>query len=123
VVFRLFEFQRIEIGSQMAAHAVGADHHDGAYRIARGLLHLFFGNLDARGLGILLQLVADDLGGSLFIDAPIAVERGDQFAIAGDRPVGPLPGSAACIIGHISGLIAQFGEKGGPFGPNLEGSF
>ena len=37
---RRLQPERVEIGVEMAAHAVGADHHDGADRIARRLLDL-----------------------------------------------------------------------------------
>ena len=39
---RRLEAERVEMGVEMAAHAVGADHHDGADRIARRLLDLLF---------------------------------------------------------------------------------
>ena len=32
--------ERVEIGMQVAAHAIGPDHHDGADRIARRLQHI-----------------------------------------------------------------------------------
>ena len=34
------ELERVEIGMQMPAHAIGTDHHDGADRIARRLQHI-----------------------------------------------------------------------------------
>ena len=37
VVVALLEAERVEVGVEMAAHAVGADHHQGADRIARRL--------------------------------------------------------------------------------------
>ncbi len=40
VLERLGEPQRVEVGVQVAAHAVGADHHDGAHRIARRAQHV-----------------------------------------------------------------------------------
>ena len=46
VLVRL-EAERIEIGVEMAAHAVGADQHQGVDRIARRLLHVGRGELDA----------------------------------------------------------------------------
>ena len=49
VLERLGDAERIEIGVQMAAHAVGADHHDGAHRIARRLMHVGVGQHDAVG--------------------------------------------------------------------------
>ena len=42
--------ERIEIGVEMAAHAVGADQHQRVDGIARRLLHLGRRNLDAFGL-------------------------------------------------------------------------
>ena len=43
VVARRLEPERIEVGVEMAAHAVGADHHDGADGIVRRLLHRALG--------------------------------------------------------------------------------
>ncbi|MNL55002.1 hypothetical protein D3C87_1783800 [compost metagenome] len=40
VIDRCGNAQRIEIGMQMAAHAEGADHHDGAHAVARCLQHV-----------------------------------------------------------------------------------
>ncbi|OWK18647.1 hypothetical protein AJ88_00180 [Mesorhizobium amorphae CCBAU 01583] len=47
VLERLGDAERVEIGVQMAAHAVGADHHDGAHRIARRLVHIGVGQRGA----------------------------------------------------------------------------
>ena len=44
------EAERIELGVEMAAHAVGADQHQRVDRIARRLLHVGGGELDALGL-------------------------------------------------------------------------
>ena len=46
VLLRL-EAERIEVGVEMAADAVGADQHQRADRVARRLLHVGGGNLDA----------------------------------------------------------------------------
>ena len=76
VLLRL-EPERIELGVEMAAGAVGADQHQRVDGIARGLLHLGGGNLDALGLRLALDLVADGL-----LDlAPVAGQRRDQFAV------------------------------------------
>ena len=48
VLLRL-EPERIELGVEVAADAVGADQHQRADRIARRLLHVGGGNLDALG--------------------------------------------------------------------------
>ena len=87
---RRLELERVEMGVEMAAHAVGADHHDGADGIARRLLHGAVADLDAAGAEPGLDLLAE-LGGD---PAPVAVERGDQLAI-GDRPASPAAAIAA----------------------------
>ena len=61
VLERLGDAERIQIGVQVAAHAVGADHHDGANRIARRLQDLFLAQA-RRAVGRLgLQLAGDVL--------------------------------------------------------------
>ena len=76
---------------QVPAHAIGADHHDGADRIARRLQHVDRGRRRrAVGLGLLGQRLPG-LDGDL---APVAVERRDQLAIGGLRPV-----AARCQLG------------------------
>ena len=86
VMVRL-EAERVEIGVEMPARAVGADQHQGVDRIARGLLDLGGGELDAGALGARLHLVAD----RLFDLVPIAIERGNEFAARRLRPVRPRP--------------------------------
>ncbi len=74
----------------MAANAIGADQHQRMYGIARGLLHVGGGNLDAVALRLGLDLVAERL-----LDfAPVAVERGDKIASRRLRPVRLFPGGA-----------------------------
>ncbi len=71
IVRLLGDSERIELGVQMSAHAVGPDHHDGADRIPRCLQHIAgIGSLSG-GFRLLLELVADNL----FDRAPIAVQR------------------------------------------------
>src|SRR5262249_2835817 len=79
------EAERVEIGVEVPARAVGANQHQGADRIARRLLDLGGGDVSARGLRPRLDLVAER---PLHL-APIAVERGDELAAR--RRVGPLP--------------------------------
>ncbi len=57
---RLGDAERVEIGVQMAAHAVGADQHDGAHRIARRLVHVGVGEHDAVGDRLVLDLASPD---------------------------------------------------------------
>ncbi len=84
------EAERIEIGVEMAARAVGADQHQRVDGVARRLLHMGGREFDAGGLRPCLDLVADRL-----LDlAPVAVERRDELAACALRPVRPLPGRA-----------------------------
>ena len=88
LVLRRLEPERIEIGVEMAARAIGADQHQRADRVAGGALDIGGGKIDAAGLRLRLDLGADavaDLG-------PVAVERRDQIAALGQRrPVRPRP--------------------------------
>ena len=49
LVVRRLEAERIEIGVEMAAHAIGADQHERAHRIAGRPLDFGGGNFDAFG--------------------------------------------------------------------------
>jgi len=84
VMVRL-ETERVEIGVEVPARAIGANQHQGVDRVARRLLDLGGGDVDARSLRPRLDLVAER---PLHL-APIAVEGGDEFAAR--RRVGPLP--------------------------------
>ena len=61
IAFRrmLFDAERIEIGVQMAARAVGADQHDGLHRVAGRLQHLLGRERDALIGRLAVDLVAD----------------------------------------------------------------
>ena len=91
LVLARLEPERIEIGVEVAADAVGADQHQRVDRIARRLLHVGGRKLDALGLRLRLDLVADRL-----LDlAPVAVSaatssprgRCGQFGRCQDGPL------------------------------------
>ena len=111
VFFRL-EAERIELGMEMAAHAVGADQHQRVDGIARGLLHLGRGNLDA----FALCLGGDFLAQPLFGFRPLPVERGHQIAVRAQRPIRFFPGGAARSFSDVGAVVFQAGEKLPPFG-------
>jgi hypothetical protein len=112
VVARRLEPERVEAGVQVAAGAVGADQHQRADGIARRLLHLGGGDLGAGDLRLGLDLVADRL-----LDlAPVAVERRDQLAPLGLRPVALLPRGAAGAARHVGGAVLEAREERLPFG-------
>src|SRR5712691_487559 len=102
VVARL-EAERIEIGVEMPARPVGADQHQRMDRIARGLLHLGGGELDAGDLRARLDLVGD----ALLDLAPIAVERGNEFALRPWRPVRLLPRGPAGAGDDARAVVLQ----------------
>ena len=80
---------------QMAAHAIGPDHHDRADRIARGLQHIVdtgIGNAQRCGL------LADGLFGLYGDLAPVTVQRTDKLAIGGLRPVLAAPAWTVGIL-------------------------
>ena len=95
----------------MAAHAEGADHHDGAHRIARRLQHVGVGQGGAVGDSLILDLLFE----GLFDKPPIAVERRHQFAIGLDRPMAGAPGRALGVLADIAGIIGQAVEEFAPF--------
>ncbi len=116
VIETRLDAERIEIGVQVAAHAIGADHHDRAHRIARGAMQVGGRKRLALGGGLALDLVAENLLGR----APVAVERGNHLAAGGKRPVRTLPRSAArvlldrrAIVVHRLEELAPFGRDGG----------
>ena len=88
------ESERIEIGMQVTADAIGANEHQRAHQIAGRLLDIGRGDFNALGLRLGLDLVAD----RPFDLAPVAVERGHQFAVAADRPVRLFPRRPAGVL-------------------------
>ncbi len=117
------ETKRVKLGMQVTAHAIGADHHDGANRIARCLQHFGFGHgLAGRsggGFGLGLNLLFD----SLLDHAPVTIERIDEIAAFGDRPVLALPGGTLCGLRHIGRIVGQRLEEGPPLIGNRRGIF
>ena len=83
---RLFHPERVEIGGEVAADAVGADDHDGADAVEHGLLDLILGHSDA-----LLGRLAFDLFGDLLRLGPLAVEGLGQLVLGLRWPVGAGP--------------------------------
>ncbi len=60
-VARRLDAERIEIGVEMAAHAIGADQHQRADGIAGRLMHVGGGDFGALGLRLGGELAADRL--------------------------------------------------------------
>jgi len=99
--------QRIEIGGQVAAHAEGADHHEGAHRIHGGLAHLIYGKLGVGGLGLGLDLGAH----RFFHGGPVAIKGGNEVTGRGQRPILAGPGRPGNLLLGGSGIIIKTGKK------------
>ena len=109
--FLRLEPERIELGVEMAADAIGADQHQRADGIARRLLHLFGGQFDAARLRRGFHLVA----GGLRRGRPFAGQRSDQLAVVVHGPMRLLPGGAAGDLRHLFGSVLQALKEFAPF--------
>src|SRR5215471_2565942 len=106
-VFRGFESERIQICLQMAARAIGANQHERLDGIARCLLNGTGRDFDTPGLRRGSHLVADVL-----LDlVPIGIELRDEIAVRDRRPVGPLPGRTAGVLGYVPLGVFEAGKK------------
>ena len=116
-VARRFDAERIELGVEMAAHAVGPDQHQRAHRIARRLMDVAGRYLDALGLRLGGELGADGL-----LDLhPVAVERGGQVVLWRKRPVVAAPGGAFGVLADVGGGVFQALEELLPLGVDRAG--
>src|SRR5690606_20275279 len=110
VVFqRIGNAERVQVRMQMPTHAIRADHHDRMYAVRGRLADLFF-RLAATIYGLLAQLALD----MTFNCAPVSIERRDQLAIRGDRPVLLLPGGAGSSLLDAVGIVLELLEEGLP---------
>ena len=109
--FLVAHLQRVQIGNQMTAIAIGADDHQGAHAVENGALHLFAAQLDTLFAGGLPDLLGVDLG----IGRPLPVERLCQLVIRRGRPVGPEPRRACGLFPDVAGIFGQFGKELRPF--------
>jgi hypothetical protein len=82
------EPERVEIGMKVPARPVGADQHERADGVARGLLDFGGGELDAG----FLRARADFVGhGSVHLGPAVGAERRGDVVTGQERPVGALP--------------------------------
>src|SRR4029077_7553369 len=105
VVHARLETERIELGVEMAADAVGTDQHQRVDRVARGLLYIDGGQFDACALRLRPDLLAELLLGV----GPLAVERGEKLVTLDRRRL--FPGGAARAPGDVRGLVLQAREE------------
>src|ERR1700694_4546265 len=116
-VARRLDTERVELGVEMAAHAVGPNQHQGADRIARRLVDIGRGQLAALGLRLGGDLGAD----GLFHLRPVAVERRSQPAPRRPRPLVPTPGQPFGVLYRVGRLVLQALEEGLPVGVHRSG--
>ncbi len=112
LVIRRLQAERIEVGMEMPAGAIGADQHERPYRVAGGALNVGGGKLDALGLCLRFDLRAERLADF----GPVAVERRDELAALWRRPVGTAPRRTIGAFDHVAGVILEALEEGVPFG-------
>ena len=103
----LAQLERIQLGDQVAAHPVGADHHQGAHRIHGRPPDLVL----RKRLSGFLRLAVDLRGDFAFVGGPVTVQRADQFAIGVGRPVGARPGRPPGLLDHIVPVVLEIGEE------------
>ncbi len=118
-VARRLDPERIELGVEMAAHAVGPDQHQGTHRIARRLMDIGRRQFGAFGLRLGGKLGANHL----FDFRPVAIERGGQLVARRQRPVVPAPGWSFGVFPDVGRLVFQTLEERLPFGVHRSGVF
>ena len=113
VVRTRIDVERIELGMQVPAHAIGADQHDGVNGIARRLQHV--GLVD--GTEPLASAFALILSPTTFSTcAQLPSMRGHQIAVGGDRPVGLFPRCAPGALLDSLLVVLQCAEERLPLG-------
>ncbi len=115
----LGQAQRIEIGGEVATHAEGADHHQGAHRIHGGLAHFINGKPGACCFALGLNLAAN----GFFHRRPIAIKGGDEIARRRQRPIFTSPGRTGNLLPGGGRVIVQAGKKLPPVGIHGGGVF
>ena len=114
---RQFDAQRIEVGLQMAAHAIAADQHQGADRIMGG-------GADGLGQDSGVRRRRGGRGGRRsarllrirFGGRPAAVKHAGGLGRLGRDRAAPRPRGARGA--HALGIVAQLVEEGAPFTGN-----
>jgi hypothetical protein len=109
---RLFDAQGVQIGLEVAAHAIAADQHQGADGIVGGGADRLGRGLGRRGLGGCGRRGAGLLGIRLG-RRPAAVEHGGRLGRLGDGGAAPTAGLGRGL--HGGGVVAQLVEESLPF--------
>ncbi|OIQ70238.1 hypothetical protein GALL_481510 [mine drainage metagenome] len=116
IAWRL-DAERVELGVKMAAHAIGPDQHQGAHRVAGGLMDIGRRQFCAPGLRLGRKLGAD----RLFDLDPVTVERGSEFVARRQRPVVAGPRGSFGAFPDVGRRIFQALEELLPLGVDRGG--
>src|SRR3984957_5114491 len=114
VIPRLLKAQRVEIGVEVATHAIGADHHERAHGIAGRPANVVVAR--RRFWPGLLRPGAQLLGDRLFRRRPIAVQCVDEIPLGARRPIGFPPRRPAFGFGYARRIIPKRSKKLAPAG-------
>ena len=104
----LLEAERVEVGLEVAADAVGADDHQRAERVGDCLADLLVRDGDAFFGGLGADLVADGAGR---VRPPLAIEGGCQFVVRRRRPVGSRPARTAGAARDVAVRVVEAAEE------------
>ena len=106
------QMQRIEIGVEMPARAIGADQHQRADGVTRRAFDVGDRKLDAGSLRLFLDLAAKRFGNF----APVAVKRRGKLVALWARPVRALPRRSVCVRSDLARVVLEVAEKRLPLG-------
>ena len=119
VIVALLQSERVEIGVEMTAHAIGADHHQRANAIAGGALQLIADRRRCRGRDFREYGRG---GGDGLRRAPISVERAHPFVLGRGRPILASQEARAVPFPPARGAAPSPAKKARQSGPTLAGS-
>src|ERR1700730_14017535 len=116
-IARWLDPERVELGVEMTAHAIGADQHQRAHGIAGRLM-----DVGRRYFGALGLHLGRDLAANRLLDrGPVAVERGGQVVARGQRPVVAPPGGSVGGLLNVDRSVFEAFEEFLPFGGDRAG--
>ncbi len=118
-VARRLDPERIELGVEMTAHAVGADQHQGADRIAGRLVDVGCRQLGAGRLACALAAILSPTAFSTRAQLPSSAEVRSSRGVSGqlsrsqDGPSAFFATSAGCVLQALEELLPVGVDRGG----------
>ena len=117
MILPLGQAQRIEVGGQMPAHAIGADERQGGNRVVGGAERGGGRQLGALGLCLLADRGLDDAVRGYRSSLRLIAEA----VAVGRRPVWPDPRRASRLLGDAGRVVAQALEESPPVSRDARG--